>query len=414
MTAFTDVVPAELTIRAIAAGGDGVGTLIDGRTVFVPRTAPGDHVRLRNVQLHARFARADVADVVTAGSDRVTPACPHYVHDRCGSCQLMHLTPEAQRTAKARIVGDAFRRIAHVDIVDPPIAPSPDEWRYRSKVTFSVLGGRIGYHPLNQPDRAFDVVDCLIADARLMALHSVMRRERALLPGNASRITLRRDRDGMRHVLVQTSSATVWTTAVAMHDALRDAGIDAVMWWQPPDGNPRALAGSATPWPVTAFEQVHPVMGDLVRATAIDALGAVEGRRVWDLYAGTGDTTAALVRRGARVESVERDVRAVAYADAGGSDSARRHAGAVEDVIDRLEPADLVITNPPRTGMTSAVIDALVRGRAARIVYISCDPATLARDAARWSATFALARLEGFDQFPQTAHVECVAVFDRR
>ncbi len=414
MTALADVATADVTIRAIAAGGDGVGTLPDGRTVFVPRAAPGDVVRLRNVQWHARFARADIADIVAAGSDRVTPACPHYIHERCGSCQLMHLAPGAQRAAKARIVGDAFRRIAHLDIDDPPVAPSPDEWRYRSKVTFAVRDGVVGYHPVNQPDRVFDVVDCLITDAGLMEMHAVVRRERALLPRDAARLTLRRDRDDARHVLVSTTTGDAWTTAAALHRALAAAGVDAVVWWQPPDGQPRAMAGSPSPWPVTAFAQVHPAMGDAVRGRAIDALGPVTGRRVWDLYAGTGDTSTELARRGAVVESVERDARAVAYAETRGPAGVRRHAAAVDDVIERLGPADLVVTNPPRIGMTAAATGAVGRGSVTRIVYISCDPATLARDAARLTPRFALARVDAFDQFPQTAHVECVAVFERR
>src|SRR5512140_988707 len=91
----------EVTVRAIASGGDGVATLPDGRTVFIPRAAPGDRVRLRALRLHKRFARARIATVLEPGPDRVAPPCPHYVADDCGGCQLMHLSPDAQRAAKA-------------------------------------------------------------------------------------------------------------------------------------------------------------------------------------------------------------------------------------------------------------------------------------------------------------------------
>jgi 23S rRNA (uracil1939-C5)-methyltransferase len=152
-------------------------------------------------------------------------------------------------------------------------------------------------------------------------------------------------------------------------------------------------------------------MGDRVRAFAVEALGPVSGKAVWDLYAGIGETTSALARRGARVGSVESDPRAVAEADARGP-TARRLAGRVEDVLGQLDPPDLVITNPPRAGMDARVTAELERLGPARIVYVSCDPATLARDLGRLP-TYRIAGLRAFDLFPQTAHVETVAVLER-
>ncbi|HET8680261.1 MAG TPA: class I SAM-dependent RNA methyltransferase, partial [Micromonosporaceae bacterium] len=165
------------------------------------------------------------------------------------------------------------------------------------------------------------------------------------------------------------------------------------------------------PFPATVFEQVHPAMGDRVRAHAIAGLRDVAGRHVWDLYAGIGETTAALAGAGASVESVESDPRAVAEAEARGP-SAKRHVGRVERVVARLGAPDLVITNPPRTGMDERVAAALATAAPARIVYISCDPATLARDLTRLPG-FRLQSATTFDLFPQTAHVETVAVLNR-
>jgi 23S rRNA (uracil1939-C5)-methyltransferase len=152
-------------------------------------------------------------------------------------------------------------------------------------------------------------------------------------------------------------------------------------------------------------------MGDKVRAFALGALGNLEGRHVWDLYAGIGETTSALVRAGATVESVESDSRAVAEAEARGP-AAERHVGRVESVLGRLRRPRLVITNPPRTGMDQRVGAGLERSAPERIVYISCDPATLARDLTRLPS-YRLAAATAFDLFPQTAHVETVAVLDR-
>ena len=132
---------------------------------------------------------------------------------------------------------------------------------------------------------------------------------------------------------------------------------------------------------------------------------------MWDLYAGVGQTTESLARAGARVESVELDSRAVAAADSTGW-SAHRHAARVEDVIGTLHKPDLVITNPPRTGMEVQVTAGLERAAPERIVYISCDPATLARDLTRLPS-YRLRSVRAFDLFPQTAHVETVAVLER-
>jgi 23S rRNA (uracil1939-C5)-methyltransferase len=179
----------------------------------------------------------------------------------------------------------------------------------------------------------------------------------------------------------------------------------------------RVVSGSADAYPATVFEQVHPMMGDIVRKHALAALGPVSGLLVWDLYAGIGETTRALLDLGARVESVEIDGRAVNLAGPTEAPGVRRHTGAAEVVAARLPAPDLVITNPPRTGMDEGVIFALRQAGPGRLVYISCDPATLARDVGRLLAPGAgrplrLASVEAFDLFPQTSHVESVALLE--
>jgi 23S rRNA (uracil1939-C5)-methyltransferase len=158
------------------------------------------------------------------------------------------------------------------------------------------------------------------------------------------------------------------------------------------------------------FEQVHPEMGDQVRKFAVEQLGDISGLRIWDLYAGIGETTEQLISRGARVESVESDRRAVAEAEARGT-VARRHSGRVEDLLRELKPPDGVIANPPRAGMNARVTAELERLRPRRFVYISCDPATLARDLQRLPS-FQLKLVEAFDLFPQTTHVETVVALE--
>ncbi len=400
-------------ILRIAAGGDGVGRLEDGRAVFVPRSAPGDLVELTGLRYQRRFARARVAGVLEPGPDRIQPPCPHYVDDECGGCQLQHLAAEAQREARRSIVGDALRRLARREIADPEIVPSDRDLEYRTKITLhaDARAGSIGLHPYGRAEQVFELERCLITVAELNRLWAALRMLRHLFPPRLETLMLRLDRRGDCHAVFQAARGTRWSQAGLLRDALAADGIEATIWWREEGGEPRSVAGRGEPFPATVFEQVHPAMGDRVRAFAIDALGPTEDRAVWDLYAGIGETTATLAEAGARVESVESDERAVAEAEARGP-SARRLAGRVEDVLGRLGSPDLVVTNPPRTGMDPRVSAELEGRRPERIVYISCDPATLARDLARLTS-YRIGGLRAFDLFPQTAHVETVAILER-
>jgi len=258
------------------------------------------------------------------------------------------------------------------------------------------------------------VVECLIAAPRLRQLHDAVRSARALLPRSAVRLTLRLDRGNRIHLIVATAGGDAWTGAAALQRALVASAPDLVIWWHPEDGAPRAMAGTDDPWPATVFEQVHPAVAEAVRRLAIDWLGDVRSRVVWDLYAGIGESTTELAGRGALVESVERDRLAVEVAEHLAPAVARRHAGSVEGVIGRLPRAEAILTNPPRVGMAEAVIEEIRRSTPVRLVYVSCDPATLARDVGRLGDDFTLSAVQAFDQFPQTAHLETVVLLERR
>ena len=401
---------ATVEIRGIAAGGDGVGTLEDGRTVFVPRTAPGDVIEVTELTLAKRFARARIARLVSASPERTEPSCPHYERDDCGGCQLQHLTAEAQRAVRTRLIGDALQRIGRAAVDAPTLTASDREWAYRAKITLAVKGRQIGYHRSHRPGQLFDLVRCDIARPELNELWHAVSAHRRLLPANATHLVLRVGREGDRHLIVRTADAQVWTRAREMGDALVASGIPAVLWWEPEGGAARTVFGAREAYPAMVFEQVHPVMGDLVRRRAVDLLGDVAGKHIWDLYAGIGETTRLLAERGATVTSVELDRRAVMVAESNGPRAeVARHAGKVEDLLGRLPSPDAVIVNPPRTGLGELVTDRLSASPPPRLVYISCDPATLARDIARLRPGLGLAEVHGFDLFPQTAHVETVA-----
>ena len=402
-------------IRAIAAGGDGVGSLSDGRTLFIPRSAPGDLLEPSGIRLSKRFARARVGRLLEGSPDRAEPRCPHYDGDDCGGCQVQHLNSAAQRDAKGRIVADALTRIGGLATPSITVEPSDREWEYRAKISLAVKGRRIGYHRVGRPDQVFDLIRCHIARPELMRLWTALRANRNLLPANAERITLRVDRRGGRHAIVHVAGTRVWETAREMGRALVSAGTAATLWWHPEGGAARAVAGAAEAYPAMVFEQIHPEMGDRVRAAAVAALGVVSSRHVWDLYAGIGETTRAVAGLGASVTSVEVDRRAVAIAEAQGPAAGiRRIAGRVEDELDRLDAADAVVVNPPRTGLGQPVTDRLSLRPPARLVYVSCDPATLARDVARLEPVYRVTGVRAFDLFPQTAHVETLLEASRR
>jgi 23S rRNA (uracil1939-C5)-methyltransferase len=401
-----------VTITRIAVGGDGVGRLSDGRVVFVPRTVPGDRIRLRegSLQRHRNFARAELGEIVEPGRGRVAAPCPHYVHDHCGGCQLQHLAYDGQLSAKRALVGDTLRRIGKLKVEDPEVVEALEEWRYRSKISMDVKTS-VGLHPFDRPNFVFPLADCHITDFRLMALWRELRGRLAMLPQPLTRLTLRLDREERRHIIAE-SAGEPWVNAEELRRALH-GGVDGevVCWWQPSDGAARVVAGPATGFPATAFEQVNPGMGMLTRRWAVEQLGDVKSQTVWDLYGGIGDTAALLVERGANVVSVDADEKAVTWGR-GRLPAARFIAARAEDVLPSLPAPHAVVVNPPRGGLHWDVSLRLTSEPVSKLVYISCDPATLARDLARLNVNYQLVAVRAFDLFPQTAHVETVAVLE--
>jgi 23S rRNA (uracil1939-C5)-methyltransferase len=412
-----------------------VGRLADGRTVFVPRTAPGDLVELTRVREHARFARARVARLLEPGAGRVEPRCRHYLADDCGGCQWQHLAPELQLEAKRTIVVAALERIGKLSVAVPPVEAAPEWWEYRSRISLALGPGRrhAGFHPLDQPERVFPLDRCHIAAPPLQQLWQALRPHLQLLPADAEQLLLRLDRSGGRHVVVKSRGDQAWSGGPRLAERLAGAG---TIWWQPQDGAPRVVAGDREAFPATVFEQVNPGVGERIREFALEQLGDVSLMHVWDLYAGVGETTDRLLARGATVESVEVDRRAVELGERRWRATRRepeesqrpepagaiRHVGKVEEFVSRLRDATAVISNPPRAGMARPVTAELIARRPRRVVYVSCDPATLARDLGWLCGTigsvsgaggpYRLVTVQPFDLFPQTAHVETVAMLE--
>ena len=402
-----------VTIDRIAAGGDGVGRHPDGRVVFVPRTSPGDVAQVEEVQSKRRFLRARLVNLESPGADRIAPRCPHYVADGCGGCQLQHLTPAAQLAVKRTVVGDALRRIGKIPADDPPIREPADGWRYRSKITLAVRetshGRVIGLHRQAEPGVIFGLEDCFITNERVMDLWRAVRPHADLLPPGIEALVLREDRDGGLHVVARGGGGAPWR-ATELASRL-DPSVS--LWWQPSGGAARVMCGPETGFPALAFDQSNAALAGDIRESAVEALGGIQDAVVWDLYGGVGDTAALLAARGARVWSVDSDRTAQEWAARNASPDITFIRGLVEQTLDRLPDPDAVVVNPPRCGLATAVVCGLERWgkkrRGATLAYISCDPATLARDL-RALPGFALRRLTAYDLFPQTSHVETLAI----
>ena len=419
-----------IRIDGIAAGGAGVGRLPSGQAVFVHRTAPQETVRVRVTEGKKRWARADLIELVEASPSRRDAPCPHY--DRCGGCTLEHMRYEAQLRAKSEIVREAFRRIGGIEVEAPEVVPSPREFRYRNRVSFMLKrlrDGRIvaGFHALGRPDRIIDIsADCLLPEEPLAEAWHTLRESwgpgAALLPaGPELRLTLRAGRGGAVGLLIEGGSADSGDAAVLLATV---PGLVAI--WHRSDRADivRTLAGTdsmAERWDdfdlelaPTAFLQVNRDTARLLEDDVLARAGNVAGRTVVDAYCGVGFHAHRLAAAGASVVGIELDAAAV---EQGRALAAARGVPAVfiaGDVATELRavlPADLVILNPPRAGVAVEVTDALVERPPRRLIYVSCDPATLARDAQRLGPALRLEAVRCYDLFPQTSHVETVAEF---
>jgi 23S rRNA (uracil1939-C5)-methyltransferase len=430
----------DLEIDSIAAGGDGVGRS-DGLVVFVPRSAPGDLARVR-IDAGARFARGRLEAITEAGSSRIDPPCAHYVSDRCGGCQLQHILYDGQLEAKAGIIHDSITRIGKRTIDRPAVRRSPRQWRYRRKLTLAMRPRRegsgwiAGLHPFDAPAAVFDLVDCPITDERVLAVWRDVRRAARWLPQarelrGAVRLTddsLDPDQPSVSFVL---EGATQWPAHQRFFDAVPSLSS---LWWRPENQSRRRLGvrSVVTPTGVADGDVVddadvadrdHPdasnadasfvqVNGDVaaeLHAHVVTRARAYAPAVVIDAYAGSGDTAVAIAGHGARVTAIELDRDGAARGAARLRAPSAMLQGRVEEILPTVLPADVVILNPPRAGLDARVTAALneVGERPRAIIYVSCNPATLARDIARLPS-YRIASIIGFDMFPQTAHVETV------
>lgn len=415
----------EVEIRSIGSGGVGVGSLPDGRVVFVPRTAPQDRVRISLTREKERWAEGRMEELLEPSPHRRAPPCP--VFDRCGGCALQHLAYPEQLRWKGRIVGDALRRIGGHPVEDPEVAPSPRELQYRNKISLTLrrlAGDRVvaGFRELEHPGRVLDIHgECLLPREGLRGLWSRLRDEwgprAARLPeGRELRLTLRAEEE---------------EGALIIHGGRGNGDPDALLgavsgltsiWRGLPGGGLRHLGGARTlalswlgePLEVAggAFLQVNPEVGQALHRFVLDRSRVTDPPRVVEGYCGAGILGKALAGGGLETVGIEADPLSAAEARRDAPPSFQVVEGRVEERLEDHLPAGLVILNPPRTGLERRIPDLVREWKVPRLIYVSCDPATLARDLKRMGEAYQIVELRSFDLFPQTAQVETVVVLE--
>ncbi len=381
----------EVDVERILPGGMGLAHA-NGKTVFVSLAAPGDRVRVRVEREQGNVLFAVIEEILAPSPLRIEPPCPYF--GRCGGCDFQQLTYEAQLAAKAEIIRDCLHRIGRLeDVPEIVVTPSPNNWRYRMRAMWQIDQDErtIGYYERGSR-RVCDVVDCAVLRPELQAkLEAVRATEWREFPA------------GLKHLDV-----------VAGEDAVSFAPPFAKFETQELS---LTVRGEVYRYNAEAFFQINPsLLGPLIDFALADA----SGESALDLYSGVGLFTLPLSRQFSKVLAVEANPMAARFArrnlQEAGLSNARIITATVTDWF-RSGPTasvDFVLLDPPRAGAESAVIKGMLDLQPASISYVSCDPATLARDLKKLLAGgYALDSILAFDLFPQTHHVETVARFSR-
>ncbi|MDE2154516.1 MAG: 23S rRNA (uracil(1939)-C(5))-methyltransferase RlmD [Xanthomonadaceae bacterium] len=435
--------PFEAVITDLGHDGRGVAR-IDGKTVFVSGALLGEQVLLRLRKRHRRFDEAEVVEVIARSPHRVEPRCRHF--GSCGGCSLQHMDAAAQIEAKQRVLAENFERIGKVapQAWLPPLSGEP--WGYRRKGRLSVRNvekkGRVlvGFREESNPRFVADIQQCEVMDPALGPKIGLLA---DLLNGlqaasDIAQVEFAAGDDGMalvfRHMQPLSDADRAALVAFGRQHSLaiylQPGGQSSVhpLWPEQPRLAFRLASGDARFADVELefepldFVQVNAGMNQRMLARALELLDPQPADRVLDLFCGLGNFTLPIARRVAGVAGVEGEhglvERAVRNAARNGIDNARFHvANLFEDQRGSewaRQPWDKLLLDPPRAG-ADALLDYLPHRQTRRVVYVSCHPASLARDAGILVNRhgFELKSAGVMDMFPHTAHVESIALFER-
>jgi 23S rRNA (uracil1939-C5)-methyltransferase len=441
----------DLVVDDLAFGGEGVGR-VDGYVVFVRGGLSGDRLRVTVTEARPRYARGTIAEILTPSPDRVEAPCPYF--GQCGGCRLQHLAYPAQLAFKEKQVRDCLTRLGGLPSFEVrPIVPAPEAYGYRNKMEFTVVGPEpvVGLHAAARFDVVLDIERCLLQSDTMNTLLDEFRRqaraaglsawdqqsERGLLRF----LTVREGRRTGQAMVNVVAAAPDVERLVPVAEALRarvpatasvllnvnDTKASVAVGSEEHlllgrDQISESLDGVSFHISASSFFQTNTVQAERLFAIVGEAC-ALEGHEtVFDLYSGTGVISLLLARRAARVYGIELSAAAVGdavrNARANGIDNCTFLAGEVRHVLPALMQegvrAEVVVADPPRAGLHPRALGALATLAPARVVYVSCNPATLARDVGDLGRQgYRLLWVQPVDMFPQTPHIEAVALLSR-
>lgn len=424
-----------LKIHGLGHSGEGVGSS-DGYIVFVDGALPGEEIEARMVESRKRHGFAELLSIRRASSDRTLPPCPLF--GRCGGCQLMHLTYPKQLEIKRQRVIDALERIGKIDAPVFPCLPSHSTLAYRNKIQLPVKKDVFGLYARNSHD---------LVEVDACPIHCTLGEE---VYKAAGAMLKRSPISGLRHLLIKSALRTnealvilvtdhpptpqdilVAEELLASHPAIKGVvhnlheGKENVILG--PSFTTLSGIGSIQEklgnliFQITAgsFFQVNPAQAELLYEKALEFGELIGNETVLDAYCGVGTLSLYFAKKAKKVLGVECVPQAIENARANAAinniDNVSFTLDTSEHFIKTLSSIDLILLNPPRKGCERAFLDNIGRLAPKKVVYISCDPATLARDLAHLqSFGYKVEAVQPFDMFPQTAHVECVAKLQHR
>jgi 23S rRNA (uracil1939-C5)-methyltransferase len=429
----------EVEIESLAFGGRGIARA-DGMVVFVAGALPGDRVRAEITKAKRRFAEARTVELLRAGADRVADSCVHG-GEPCPGAPLQGLPYERQLAYKEEQVGDALRRIGGLEGFElEPIVPALEQWRYRNKLEYSFGEGEdgeptLGFHARGRWDLIVDVEDCMLASERGNAARNEVRDWARLesVPAydSSARQGVLRNlavREGRRTGQIQTRLVTTTSRfprpPVDLHTMIDgDSGSS-----EGPTGAlgeerlREELCGLKLEMSHSAFFQTNTEMAERLYAVAAEFAGLSGSERVFDLFCGIGTIGLTMAAQAGEVWGLEIVPEAIADAERNAKRNSIGNARfmvanartGVRPLVEKAGKPDVVVVDPPRAGLSQKIVRRVLECEAKRIVYVSCNPTTLAPNAAQLAeAGYRLRRVRPVDMFPQTPHIECVALFER-
>jgi 23S rRNA (uracil1939-C5)-methyltransferase len=405
----------EVQIEKMAYGGDAIGRLPDGKVVFVPYAIPGEVVQIRLVEEKPRHASAELVQVVQAAPVRVSPRCQHFSY--CGGCHYQHISYHQQLQDKAAILKEQLERMGGFEAVPTvEIMPSLQPWYYRNNIQFHLTAkGKLGYHRAhsNQP---FAIQECHLPETTLNDLWPLIDSEP--VPG-LGRISLRTGADGEMMIILESDNDQ------PVDFSVEDLPVSVV---QVNGFGKIVLAGSdhitmevlSRKFHVSAnsFFQVNTQQAAEMVDYLLKYLTPKAEQTVVDAYCGVGLFSAFLAEKVKRLVGIEISPEACEdyTTNLDDFDNVELYEAQVEDVLNSVNfQADFMVLDPPRSGLGTKTVQGVLAQGARQLAYVSCDPATLARDAKQLSAGgYLLKNIAFFDVFPQTYNIESISLWEKK